>query len=450
MFAWKSADELNGERDALLIEAKAICAAAESEEREMTPEEHARWDEIIRDGGLVAQVTEKRDQRIEFERRRAELEDQLQQSKERDNRRKLIGGPVKSNEAFSQEDAWRDVRLLNSRSRNFSDDRLAYLSGCWLQAVSGRECSRQGLTEMKRLGWSEYAAQVEGTGAKGGYLVPQPLVAEIIRNRDEVGVATSLARVMSMSSETIGMPEETGVPTVYYPGEAGEITASDATIKQHQLTVKKRAVLVKVSPELVRDAVISAAEYIVDTMGYALALAMDNELLNGAGTSAHGGEVGLIASVLAGQTKTADVGEDTLAELDLQEWTDTIGLVPGKYLARPRWVMSREVWHGACLPILAAAGGNTIATLQAGQQGQQFLGYPVTLTDQMPKAAASTIVALFGDFSRAVTIGDRGDMELSSTSEAYFSTDELGFKLTHRYDVLVNNPGAYAALKTAA
>src|SRR5690606_32341706 len=107
------------------------------------------------------------------------------------------------------------------------------------------------------------------------------------------------------------------------------------------------------------------------------------------------------------------------------------------------------------------SGGAGFASLMggasAGSPGSlSWLGYPVYFSDLMPTAAASTVVALFGDFRRAVAIGDRNDMRLDSTIAEKFEEELVSFRLLHRYDILVHTPGtpsaagAYVALKLSS
>jgi HK97 family phage major capsid protein len=110
------------------------------------------------------------------------------------------------------------------------------------------------------------------------------------------------------------------------------------------------------------------------------------------------------------------------------------------------------------LPLLVAAGGNTIATLEAGAAGgPTFLGYRAVFTEQMPKATAvSQVCCLFGAFAQAVVLGQRTGVEIGQSEQFAFDEDVLTIKARTRYDIKVHEPGtvsvvgAYVGLQTAA
>ena len=445
----KKSEQYEAERLALVEKVEGIFATAEKEERDLTQEEREEVNRIsAEETGELAKLEQQRDQAQKDEAAVEKWRQELAAAKESKPKSQGV-----SKSAGTEPDPQPKVNLKGHRSKSFQDDRDAYLAGCWLQLATGH--TKPGRpdprAELNRFGWSEYATMTEGTGSTGGYFVPEPMVNEIIRNRDTVGLCPQVSRNVSMGSETLSLFEETGQQTVYYPGEGGAITASDAAFEEHVLTVKKRAALTKVSPELLADAPMSAADIVVNSMAYKFAYQMDNEFINGDSTSTYGGEEGLLNQLLSAQTETADTGEDTLAELDLEDWDGAIAQLPGKYLAgMPSWIMSREVWAGSCLTLSATAGGSPVRDVQNGLSGYLWRGYPVAFSDLMPAAAASTVVALFGDWSKAVTLGDRGDMTLATSTDSDFANDLIAIRMTHRYDILVNNSAAYAALKTAS
>lgn len=449
----KPAEELQAELRELVDRANDL-ADKFSGGANLDPKEDAEFSRLTGENGEIAKLSEEVNDAQDFERERDSL------------RRAKASGLYAHAPKFSGLGVWKDndgshspqITVRDNRRGIIKDPRMAHLTGCYFTAVSSLPNADQALDDMNRLGWREYASQIEGTGSKGGYTVPEPIVREIIQHRDDVGVAMQVARVQPMDSETALLPEEVGRPTVYYPGEEGTITASDGSLAQHRLRCKKRGVLVRASSEVLADSQAAFGEWIIDASGHALAEKMDSELILGNATSTYGGVMGLIESIGSEGVNDADTGEDELHELDAEDWTDTIAKLPARYHRGAAWIMSRQVWNGSVLPILAAAGGSGWAALMAGANGDRpnWFGYPVFFSEQMPAAAASTIVALLGDFTKAVTIGDRGDMRIDTSIHEQFEKDMVSFRLLHRYDVLVTHPGdsseagAYVALKTAA
>lgn len=442
----KNSQQLRAERQELLVEVDALAALMEGDEaRDLNEDEQARFDELTaEESGEIAKL----DKSIKAAVQR---EDAIKRSRERLLESQGVEVPKGAGLQQPSGSVEPDVKLKGQKPKHFDNARDAHLSGCWIQALTGLGDVKQAVTDMNRFGWEEYAVQLEGVGSKGGLFVPEPMITEIIKNRDAVGVIPQVARRFDMSSETLEIPQETSRPTVYYPGEDEDVTLSEWAVGENKLQVVERACAVALTKRLIADSAISAADYTVDTAAYEMAYAMDNEGINGDGSSTYGGETGLLNNLLAGQTETAATNSDTLAELVATEWTGAIAELPGKYLARnPSWIFSRETWANSVLPLSVAAGGNTTANMAQGAGQMTWLGYPVHLTDLMPAAAPSTVVALFGDWASALALGDRNDMTIESDSSIRFLKRQVVIMFTHRYDLLVHNTGAYSALKTAA
>lgn len=248
-----------------------------------------------------------------------------------------------------------------------------------------------------------------------------------------------------MTSDTLSVPKKTGTVTVDYPTEGAAITADDQTWGQVALTAVRRACLSKVSQDLVDDAVIPIMDDLAAEIGSDLAAQEDNELINGDGTSTFGGETGLVTA--AAQTQAVS---GAWSAIDLSDLTATMGLVGAKYWQYgASWICSAAFYHSVMLDLLAAAGGNTVASLGEGGK-QMFLGYPVHLTDQLPTATAADTHLLFGSFSKAAIIGDRAGVRVQTSSERFFDEDNLAIRASVRYDIACHDTSAYAELTTSA
>lgn len=342
--------------------------------------------------------------------------------------------------------------------------RDAYDCGMWLRAVvarGNRQSDEQAEARVATRGWDVRAVATEGTATAGGYLVPTPLSNAIIDVRALAGVSRQLARVVPMTADQLTIPKKTSGTTVYYPGEGGTTTASDQGWGQVQLTAKKRAILSKISQELRDDALIAVVDDLASQMGTDFAVKEDSEFFNGDGTSTYGNEVGVLNLLGAGGTYTPanGTGLSVWSGLTITEHTNAMAKLPDKYWQYgPVWVCSSVYYFSVMLKVMAAAGGNTIASIAEGASGRpMFLGYPVYFTNQMPTATAvSTVSALFGAFNQAVLIGDRMGIMIAQSEHLGFAEETLAVRATTRYDINAyelgdgSNAGAVVGLKTAA
>lgn len=447
----KKVAELREKRAELADEAQAILNVAETENRELSKEEDARFTAIMADeNGELAKLDAEIAKAEKFEAEKKRLLAARMEAKRAAG--EPFAGPAPVDQANAIQSGF--ARHVPPTLKAFKTHDEALTAGLFLAAVvTGDERCR---AELERRGAPLRMTQNEGTGSKGGYLVPTPMVNSIIAIRQSVGVAPRLATMVGMSGPTLELPKETSGCTVYYPGEENSITATDVDFEKVKLEVVKRAARCLISNEVNADAVISMTDWVTRRMGYDFAYQLDNEFFNGDGTSTYGKEVGVKSALGSAGKYTAGTGDDTWPELDMSDFAGTIAKLPERWFGySPVWVCSRSFHASVMQRLELTAGGNTVSIIQDGAVTPRFAGYPVVFSDFMPTAtAASTVSCLFGAFTEAVVIGDRNDMSLGVSEHAAWSTDQLDLRVTHRYDILVHEggdasaAGAYVGLST--
>lgn len=305
---------------------------------------------------------------------------------------------------------------------------------------------------------------------QGGYLSPNTLVRAVLRIVDEVGVCRKVTQRIGMPTETMDQPKRTGGLTVYYPAELAAITTSQMTWGNVALVAKDRATLTQVSRKAMRpgSTIASIADQVATEIGYAFADKLDDEFIDGDGTSTYGGVNGIENAIgSAGINTGTTTSEDTWAELDLANFTDTMAKLPAKYWRRtPVWLMSPAFYFAVCVKLMAAAGGNVITGIESGANTQvigasganaSFMGYPVFFTSKLPTATAvSTVQCFFGNFYDGVMLGDRATTEIAQSEHRYFAENAIGIRGLISYDLRVHeggdasNAGSYVCFKTGA
>jgi len=319
-------------------------------------------------------------------------------------------------------------------------DREAYECGMWLKATLLH--NQAAIDYCNDNGIDIRMAQTEGTTTAGGYTVPDPLAAAVINVRERTGASRAVSRIVPMTADTLNFPKRTSGQTVYYPGEATAITASDKVYGQVALSVVKRAVMTKISNELIADSLINVVDDIAVDGGHALAYQEDNEFINGDGTGTYGSETGLISALGAAGKHTLSVGETAWSNVVLSDFNTLMGTMPDKFWMDPDmyWVMRRDFFAQVVQKLLYAAGGNTVDTIAGGSR-PSLMGYPIVFTDRMPADGAGKATCFFGNFRAGVVIGDRQTIEIASSSDYAFDEDVLTVRLTSRYDINVHEPG---------
>ncbi len=302
-------------------------------------------------------------------------------------------------------------------------------------------------------------AHTEGTNSAGGFLVPDEFETELIKLREQFGVARRACRVRPMISDVQKIPRQTGGLTAYFPGESTAITESTKTLAQVTLTAKKLAVLTTISNELNEDAFLNLADDVARDIAYAFAQKEDFCLFMADGTNdTTDGDIDGLASAMAadgsdaGTFETAEVTANTAAGvragISLELVLEMMGSLP-HYADTPntKWYMHKSAYHQYFRDLALDSGGGTTATeILNGRVVPQLFGYDVEFVQNMPAAgttADTTRIAYFGDLSLACSMGDRRQTTITTSDSAFdvFEQDEIAIRGTERFDIQCHDVG---------
>jgi HK97 family phage major capsid protein len=246
-----------------------------------------------------------------------------------------------------------------------------------------------------------------------------------------------------MVSDTQKCIRRTGGLTAYFVDDGIAPTESAAPFDDVTLVAKKMAALVRISTELSEDALISVGDWIVGEIAYSFASKEDDCLFSGDGTSTYGGIVGLKNAFV---TNTAGVstasGHTTFDTLTVTDLAMTMGLLPQYALPGAKWFCSQSFFQTVFQRLGAAGGGNVPATLAAGMP-YQYLGKPIVISQKLSNqgTVTGTIVAYYGDMSKAVLMGDRRQVTVKRSTERFFDQDQIGVMGTERIDIVAHDVG---------
>jgi len=320
----------------------------------------------------------------------------------------------------------------------------AYRSGMWCRAAifgdpkAIRWCENRGIQVRTTM--------IEGNNLYGGALVPDEMAQTVIDLREQYGVFRKYARVIPMGSDHMNVPVlKTGLSAVVV-GEGSSLTESNQTWGTVGLTAKKVGVLIRVSTELMEDAVIDLAEFLASDCARAFAKFEDDAGFKGDTTSTYGGIAGWTHTTRLDQEPAviigsvdADTNHDHIPEFDGPDIDGLMAALPG--FARPgACFFCSTVFHDLVFQSLAVAGGgNTIQTLM-GKFGAAWLGYPIVTTPSLPSVPGTDynneVVCLFGDMKQASILGDRRKFTFRVLTERYADEDEIGIVAVERIDIV--------------
>lgn len=336
-----------------------------------------------------------------------------------------------------EKDAFSFLRAIN-----------AIKTGNWKDAGFEREVFEQ----------TEKRAMSAGTGTAGGYIVPSQYVAEIIEllMAETVVVQLGATVLNNLVGSPVEFPKQTGGATAYWVGENADITASDLTLGQLQLTPKAVAALVKLSNRLLKLSNPSAEAMVRRDIASAIALKLDLAALRGSGTANEPLGIANTPNIL-----TLALGTNG-GTFTLDSVTDMEGLLEDANALKGALGFA---WHGKIKRILkktkvAQYSGDTAGQWQmlpmSDEKLRDTLGYGFGVTSQIPtnlvKGTSGTVCSevYFGNW-RELIIGQWGGVEIMASNETSdaFQKNQTWVRIIQEVDIGVRHPESFALCSDA-
>jgi HK97 family phage major capsid protein/HK97 family phage prohead protease len=338
------------------------------------------------------------------------------------------------------------------KTRVFKDSKTAFRFGQFIKAAMFNEpaarnyCRDNGITR----------AHNSAANAVGGALIPVEFEPYIVDLREQYGVFRRFAQVMPMASDSKKyLRRESGL-TAYFLGAGDDRQATESAMgwSNLELTARLLAVLVKWNRETADDSIIALADTFMAEMAYAFSQKEDDCGFNGTGASTYGGIVGVIPKLTGLSGTIANIAGLQVAsgnawsEITLTDFHGVTGKLP-QYADTPnaRWFCHKTFYETVMNKLKTAAGGNSATDLE-GRRMREFLGYPVEISQVMPKTEAnSQVPCILGDLSLAATLGDRQGIELTTTDSDGDDFKKLRNSLlgVERVDINIHSVGNASA-----
>lgn len=291
----------------------------------------------------------------------------------------------------------------------------------------------------------EHRALGVGTGAAGGFTVPQGFLTDLVKRMKAFGAVQRVARVITTDSGN-DMP----FPKLDDTANVGRILAENVALTQTDIAFTTATIkaymyssdLILVSYQLLNDSAFNIEGELRDALGERLGRIQNQHFTTGTGTAqpqglVTGGTVGVTGATGTATTfGAADVAYDNLVNL--------IHSVDPAYRAsgRVRWMMG-----DTALGVIRRLKDTTNRplwepSLQAGV-ADTLLGYPVEINPDMPAPAANAKSVAFGDFEAGYLVRTVQGVQLVRLDERYADNLQVGFFGFARADGIVRDANAY-------
>jgi HK97 family phage major capsid protein len=332
-------------------------------------------------------------------------------------------------------------------------------------------------------------ALIEEQDNRGGYLVSREIADAIMRIAASVGTIMNQAAKWEMTTDELGVPNYTGsFLTGAYLGVDAPGPVTGVTFGQANLIIKKWQLAFVVGNDLLSEANVNVADWLLALGGEALANMIDYQGFVG---GANSGDP-FLGILNYPSTTTIDptgqkvssyvlpTGSTTFAKYAVMDDSSVmIGDLEESILDGAAFYMNRTVW--AKLRTQKDTAGNYILPYAGWAKPEpamenhpgggpikpagEILGYPVYTNRWLPAVGASSVngfsdaasnpFVVFGNM-RAFAFGDKGEMRVGQFESGSFGgkeialADQRGLVYKHRHALALTLPRAFVVGKTAA
>lgn len=397
---------------------QAVRAKAEQENRStLTAEEREQWDRI--EAELTQFTTD-----IETLQREAELAKSL--------------GPVLA-------EAERLTRAAASPDAEYRDVFIKWARGGMLELdAEERQQLRAGFVSAQD---KENRALGIGTGAAGGYAVPQGFRDVMITTQKYYNAVRQVATVLTTATGA-ALPWPVNNDTA----NVGAILAENTTITQQDIVLTQEMLnaymytskLVLVSFQLLQDSAIDLEGFLGKQLGIRLGRIQNQHFTTGTGTSQPTG-------LVTGATNINQAATGNTTSITYGALVDTMFKVDPAYRGGPnvKWMWSdtalatiRKITDSQNRPLWEPS-------VQAGTP-DMLLGKELIINNDLPVPAANAKTGAFGDFEQGYIIRDVQGITTVRLDERYADALQVGWFAYQRSDGQVQDTAAYAVFQQSA
>lgn len=307
-------------------------------------------------------------------------------------------------------------------------------------------------TEARTLLEANFRAQGVGTGAAGGFAVPEGFWAKVTETLKFYAPVSTIAEVLN-TNEGNPIPWPTNDDTA----NVGELLAENTPAAEQDLVLGSKLLgaymysskMVKVSRQLLQDAGIDIEGFLAKKLGQRLGRITNLHFTTGTGTAQ---PQGFITGATVGKTGAA--GQTLTFKYD--DLIDLIHSVDPAYRASPRCLFSlHDLTLAFARKIRDDSGGAGVGrpiwepSVQAGQP-DTLLGYGVSINNNIAVQAANAKSIAFGDFESAFVVRQVSGGQVLRLDERFAEALQVAFLGFGRFDSLTQDASAVKVYANSA
>lgn len=310
-------------------------------------------------------------------------------------------------------------------------------------SVKKDPAAMQSIYERNSKAIQQKAAYAEGANATGGYLVAPEYLWDMIMLAKSNTFMLDLCSVIPMGSNQMLVPSELTRPSVAWDSE-GSVTESEGTFGQLSLTAQRLSAYSIASNEMLADSGLDLVQMLSEQFGYAVALELDNQVLNGTGSPCSG-----VLTAAAGNSVVLGTGSTNFSAQVAENYANAIYQLNEADTVNAQFIINRISKY--YLRVLKDANGQFIYAQPGGQTPRSIYEVPARVSETITNTSAvSRAFAVIGDFKKFY-IGRRmafGSIEVDPYGA--FTSYQTRFRVASRWALKIARASAFTRIMTAA
>lgn len=315
-------------------------------------------------------------------------------------------------------------------------------------SLNATEPKEKSLNTMKTKFWNSVVKKSinEYTVGEGGYLIPEEYSNEILNYNYAYGKIRPNAQIIPMTSDTMNITSMAQVTAGYVSGSAA-IGESNISLTPYVLSLKNIGTILRYDNNFLADITTQKVAMIDANAMEAFGAWEDNAILQGSGAldATNGGITGILntAGVTVVTSSASAFSGITVADLSAMIDAPSGAIKNGTFIFdRTIRQYIRKLQDGASQFVWSPAVNGDV---------ERVYGYPVIFVNgSLPIASATATGKAYGIFGdlKGVLIGDRGTVEVATSTDSGFTTNQTLVRYLRRLDAKIV-PNQFAILKTA-
>lgn len=390
-------DAMKGERSTHWTKATELMTKSETEKRSLTPEEQVSYREFIAKMDALKNDIELQETQL---RQMIEMEGK--------NGTQMVETPV--GDTGKREDV-----------RGTEEYRSAFLG-----FMRGEKTA------------NELRAMAKNAGAENGIvLVPTSLEVKVNKYLDDFSVMRRNATVRTSGTDlTIAFQSNRG--SAGWVAEGGTYPTTDDGFKSKSLGAYKMGRIMKISEELLQDAVLDLEDHIAKSLAESFAELEEVSFTRGRVLGTEKEPEGFVHKALTQEALTTNA-------ITFDELKDLRFGIKQKYKIDSKWMMNTNTFK-AISKIRNNAGDYILQPSITSEEPDRIMGFPVEINEQMDDIAAGKKPIAFGVFKEYLIL-DRLGLAIKKLSEKYADEGMVGVLGAKRTDGALLNEEAIIVLR---